>query len=122
MQEMRSLLVALHLARWQTSQGVLVLRKRLQRSEFQSSRPAAPQGSCARKRAQLILVGMRNAFPRGALLGGRGWPERVGFDQALFCKISYHLYLRLKSGEDRELRRLVDVLFLHGFSPSRDPF
>jgi len=48
--------------------------------------------------------------------------ERGGFDQALFCKICRQLCLRLKSSDDRELSRLIDVLFLHGFLPSRHPF
>ena len=46
--------------------------------------------------------------------------ERVGMDQARAAKFLKDLYLRLKSGDYKDLARLEDVLFLHGFLPSRD--
>ena len=48
--------------------------------------------------------------------------ERVGVDLGRFCKVCIQLSLRLKSADDKDFRRLVDVLFLHDFLPSRDPF
>jgi hypothetical protein len=48
--------------------------------------------------------------------------ERVGLKRAVFANLCRHLQLHLKSGDDKEFRRLVDVLFLHGFLPSRDTF
>lgn len=48
--------------------------------------------------------------------------ERGGLDQALFCKLAKALCLRLKSGSAKDFARLIDVLFLHDFLPSRDAF
>jgi len=48
--------------------------------------------------------------------------ERAGDARGHFCKLAKHLYLRLISSEDKEFARLVDVLFLHGFLPSRTEF
>ena len=48
--------------------------------------------------------------------------EREGFDLLHFSKISQALCLRIKSKNTRELDRLIDVLFLHDFLPSRDAF
>ncbi len=48
--------------------------------------------------------------------------ERGGFDLAAFCKLCKKLCLRLKGGNDKDLRDLVDVLFLHGFLLSRIAF
>jgi hypothetical protein len=45
-----------------------------------------------------------------------------GLDQALFCKLAKALYLRLNSGTSKDYARLIDVLFLHDFLPSRDAF
>lgn len=45
-----------------------------------------------------------------------------GFALPGFCKLCTSLYLQLKSGDDKELERLVDLLFLHDFLLSRDLF
>jgi len=50
----------------------------------------------------------------------RQMAESEGFDLPAFCKLLTALSLRLKSGNDKEFRRLVDVLFLHDFIPFRD--
>ncbi len=49
-------------------------------------------------------------------------PEKAGFDLPGFCKLCKSPYLQLKSSDDKELERLVDLLFLHGFLLSRDAF
>ena len=48
--------------------------------------------------------------------------ERAGFDLPDFCNLCRHLCLRLNSKNDKEFERLVDVLYLHDFIPSRDAF
>ena len=48
--------------------------------------------------------------------------ERAGFDLPAFCNLCRALVLRLKLRDEKEFRRLVDVLFLHDFLPSRDAF
>jgi hypothetical protein len=48
--------------------------------------------------------------------------ERVGLNQAVLANLCRHLWLRVNSNNDKEFRRLVDVLFLHGFLLSRDAF
>lgn len=48
--------------------------------------------------------------------------ERVGLDLPAICKLLTALCLRLKSCNDKDVRRLVDVLFLHDFIPSRYAF
>jgi len=48
--------------------------------------------------------------------------EREGFPLDRFCKLFKTLVLRDNSSSDNELARLADVLFLHGFLPSRDAF
>jgi hypothetical protein len=59
---------------------------------------------------------------QGFMARTRKMAERVGLNQAVFANLCRHLQLHLKSSNDKEFRRLVDVLFLHGFLPSRDAF
>ncbi len=48
--------------------------------------------------------------------------ERAGFDLAGFCKLCTKLCLRLNARNDKDLRSLIDVLFLHDFLLSRTGF
>ena len=46
----------------------------------------------------------------------------MGLEPGRFCKLCKEVSLRVKSADDKEFSRLVDVLFLHGFLLSRDAF
>ena len=48
--------------------------------------------------------------------------ERAGFYLPVFCNIIKQLWLQFKSCNDKDLKYLVDLLFLHGFLPFRDGF
>jgi len=72
----------------------------------------------------IFLIAIRNPLHDLVSVGsvfGSG-TERGGFDQPRVAKLLKNLCLRLKSLEAKDFDRLVDVLFLHGFLPSRDAF
>lgn len=48
--------------------------------------------------------------------------EREGFDLARFLNLCRNLSLSPNLKSDNDFARLADVLFLHGFLPSRDAF
>lgn len=48
--------------------------------------------------------------------------ERGGFDLARFLNLCRNLSLSPNLKSDNDFARLADVLFLHGFLPSRDAF
>ena len=48
--------------------------------------------------------------------------ERAGFDLPFLCKILNKLILQLNSNDSKDLKSLVDLLFLYDFLLSRDAF
>ena len=46
--------------------------------------------------------------------------ERAGFDLASICKVLNKLILQLNSNNSKDLKSLVDLLFLHDFLLFRD--
>jgi len=52
----------------------------------------------------------------------RGKTERPGFDLPFLCKILNKLILQLNSNDSKDLKSLVDLLFLYDFLLSRDAF
>ncbi len=48
--------------------------------------------------------------------------ERAGFDLPSLCKILNNLILQLNSNDSKDLKSLVDLLFLYDFLLSRDAF
>jgi len=51
-----------------------------------------------------------------------GKSERAGFDLPPLCKILNKLILQLNSNDSKDLKSLVDLLFLYDFLLSRDVF
>ena len=48
--------------------------------------------------------------------------ERAGFDLPSLCKVLNNLILQLNSNNSKDLKSLVDLLFLYDFLLSRDVF
>jgi hypothetical protein len=48
--------------------------------------------------------------------------ERAGFDMPSLCKVLNNLILQLNSNDSKDLKSLVDLLFLYDFLLSRDAF
>ena len=48
--------------------------------------------------------------------------ERPGFDLPSLCKVLNNLILQLNSNDSKDLKSLVDLLFLYDFLLSRDVF
>lgn len=89
------------------------------------------QHSASRPRLELRVDTLSNAVTAwGCVLGhcyvifgcAQEMAERQGLVQAVFAKRCRQLWLRVNSNDDKELHRLIDVLFLHGFLPSRNAF
>ena len=51
----------------------------------------------------------------GCILTGKEKPERAGFDLPSLCKVLNNLILQLNSNDSKDLKSLVDLLFLHDF-------
>jgi len=123
---------------------LLALLAKGQRSRRDSETASGPGCAGVKPRTDAAASGVFSSHPNGAggILRQRQAPacagcvltlprqacshptltERAGFDLPSLCKVLNNMILQLNANDSKDLKSLVDLLFLHDFILSRAPF